>query len=71
MEPSRFAFARPGIEGMCSPQDGMTIREYFAGQAMVGLLAMRAGSANVVASFVAFDAFAIADAMVAECKERK
>lgn len=34
------AFPRPGIEGMCGKQDGMSLRAWLAGKALAGLCAI-------------------------------
>lgn len=59
------AFPRPASEahqhGMHDPQKGMTLRDYFAGKALQGLLAStRTNSSGVLAK----DAYNMADAML-------
>ena len=59
------AFARP-----CSPpasvksQDGMSLRDLFAAAALQGMLAAREGYDVVDDKYLAFDAYAFADAML-------
>lgn len=69
-----FAFPRPDV-----PQYGMTLRDWFAGQALTGVVATVNSSSQVMAlciearkrgleteEYIAESAFAIADAMLAE-----
>ncbi len=58
------AFPRSG-NAHTKSVEGMTLRDYFAGQAITGLL-YHAGIGNAKASKFAADAFGIADAMLAE-----
>lgn len=68
------AFPRPGIEGMCSAQDGMSLRDWFAGQSLTGLAASDPDTFNHVvdaASSYAKTAYVLADAMLAEREKPK
>lgn len=47
----------------CLSEGGMTLRDYFAGQVLVGLSVRREGKCN---ADDAFNAYALADAMLAE-----
>lgn len=62
------AFARPGIEGMCGSQNGMSLRDYFAVHLMTGYLAMMSGDFGDVPDDTgkAKKAYKMADAMLAE-----
>ena len=51
------------------PHIGMTLRDYFAGQALVGMFADRFRSLNHEPYVVAHDAFVFADAMLVARKE--
>lgn len=71
MKNGGHAFPRDiGWNGAQKPQKGMTLRDYFAGQALVGLLAgeRAAGSYHerMVDSDTAERAYEFADAMIAE-----
>lgn len=46
--------------------DGMTLRDYFAGQALIGLLSFPESRANCPAETFAKSAYIQADAMLAE-----
>lgn len=69
------AFPRPGIEGMNHPQDGMTLRDYFAAKALPIAWQRHAdffcGDSDVINSVneVADAAYEIADAML-EAREK-
>lgn len=45
---------------------GMTLRDWFAGQALVGMMAYRSAGGPVIAALHASAAYEIADAMLAE-----
>lgn len=64
-----LAFPRPADEysGGAGQEDGMTLRDWFAGQALVGLLSFSPGEGTeqMSAKAAAIDAFAFADAMLA------
>ena len=65
------AFPRPGFEQPAGLQDGMTLRDYFAGQALAGLCANHGfiNSASWDAApnaVIASRAYSLADAMLAE-----
>ena len=56
--------ARPSLGGSFRiPRSGMSLRDYFAGQALAGLLASSPGLIDD--RVMAFNAYAIADAMIA------
>lgn len=61
------AFPRPASEahqhGMHSPQDGMTLRDYFAAKAMQGICAS-GPTANWTDGRIARSAYEMADAML-------
>ena len=57
-----FAFPKPDCDQM-EAQGGMTLRDWFAGQALAGLMSVR--SSNVAAAYAA-DAYKIADLMILE-----
>jgi hypothetical protein len=51
--------------------NGMTLRDWFAGQALAGMMAHQNAGANWTPSEIAHDAYLTADTMLAarECKE--
>jgi hypothetical protein len=60
------AFAHSGNDA-CPRQEGMTLRDYFAGQAMQGLLAQcQGGGFTAVPVGIVKTSFDFADAMLAE-----
>lgn len=59
------AICTPAGDVMSSGDDGMTLRDWFAGQALAGLLASDDGSTR---ENVAAEAYDIADAMIAARK---
>ena len=66
------AFPTPQI-GEYNPQFGMSLRDYFAGQALTGLLpqdgvrlSARKNNPNEESKYIAAAAYQIADAMLAE-----
>jgi len=59
------AFPRSGGR-LVKDQEGMTLRDYFAGQALTGWLARLAPNSVTDTRVVAKDAYAFADAMLAE-----
>jgi len=61
------AFPRPGFEQPAGMQDGMTLRDWFAGQALAGLLAHASGEDPHKAPEMAYR---LADAMLAEREKR-
>ena len=55
--------ARQRNDAICfRVEDGMTLRDYFAGQALAGILSNTAG--NYKASEIAIDSYIVADAML-------
>ncbi len=56
------AYPSPRWEGWGSPQEGMTLRDYFAGQAIAGKLPMSGGMYEA-ADYARF-AYEMADAML-------
>ena len=48
----------------CGEEMGMTLRDYFAAKAMQGFAATLTGTARVFFDTLAFDAYAMADAML-------
>ncbi len=56
-----YAFACPSSQGNL-PQSGMTLRDYFAGQALVGICSRGEAKSRTQAQY----AYEIADAMMAE-----
>lgn len=59
------AFPRPGFEDPAGMQDGMSLRDWFAGQALAGAMAcptMRSGLTSVSYATMSYE---IADAMLA------
>lgn len=72
MSPYAFPFTPTDRSGQCAEtQPGMTIRDYFAGQALAGLLATWTPEQSNFPNpdDVAFQAYEIADSM--ECVRRK
>ena len=61
--------ANLGEGGACIPDPGMSMRDYFAGQALAGLFA--SGPHDCEPSELAFDAYLNADAMLRERKESR
>ncbi|RKD69010.1 hypothetical protein [Rhizobium sp. WW_1] len=68
------AFSRSGFysdggprESDCWPTDGMSLRDWFAGQALAGSLAGEPGS-HLIPERLAPDCYALADAMIAARK---
>jgi hypothetical protein len=59
------AFAHPGNHVMSRPQEGMSLRDWFAGQALLGILNKGVQSAESVH----LTAYLIADQMLAERKK--
>jgi hypothetical protein len=55
-----------GWNGRWDSQHGMTLRDYFAGQALVGLLAGRAPRSEFTSKEIATSAYCIAEAMIKE-----
>lgn len=63
------AFPRAGFEGpeyICEEVDGMTLRDYFAGQALACVYRRFECGSDPMTEDLAFQAYAIADAMIAE-----
>ena len=65
------AFPHPGYHGIDGkfvdvPHQGMTLRDWFAGQALAGFCANSVGIGNWSPEGIAQDAFRIADAMLVE-----
>jgi hypothetical protein len=59
-------------DGMTRGSDGMSLRDYFAGQALVGILTCFAGSSKLLPSEnIAKRAWENADAMLAEREKSK
>jgi hypothetical protein len=77
LPPNPYAFPRPATEfagSVWSPMDGMTLRDWFAGQALIGLISQQSspnalkallGSDEEVFAGVARITFDYADAMLA------
>ena len=65
MNTSGPAFPNPRWEGWGSPQEGMTLRDYFAAKAMQGAIAGCAakGEVNLYSDWAGF-AYEMADAML-------
>ena len=65
------AFPNPRWEGWGSPQEGMTLRDYFAAEAVKAFIDKDDWQSTVddVAQEVAFNAYAVADAML-EAREQ-
>jgi len=57
------AFPNPRWEGWGSPEEGMTLRDYFAAKALQGMLAENGGGA-VTNDEIAAWAYHLADAML-------
>lgn len=57
------AFPSPRWEGWGSPQEGMTLRDYFAAKAMQSMN-VRPDYVDAPAVVIALDAYALADAML-------
>jgi len=51
---------------MVQPTDGMTLRDWFAGKALNGMMASEAGVDPYSAEWVSERAYLVADAMLAE-----
>lgn len=60
-----FAFPSPP-QNWGPPQTGMTLRDYFAGQALVGIVANSLGKQEKPEGAFAYGAYLIADAMLAQ-----
>lgn len=63
------AFPSPDWNGSWQGPDanhGMSLRDWFAGQALAGILPAAIGKANPLEEAVAYGAYQIADAMLAE-----
>ena len=56
------AFPNEGFNGWGKPQEGMTLRDYFAARAMQGLLAGSLKSVEI--GLIAGDCYKMADAML-------
>ena len=66
------AFPSPAVEGHHPQQPGMTLRDWFAGQALVGILGSRNGFLVDVGTQTAPDwAYQVADGMIAHRAARK
>lgn len=63
--PFAFPLAVPG-DCMVQPTDGMTLRDWFAGKALNGMMASEAGVDPYSAEWVSERAYLVADAMLAE-----
>lgn len=59
------AFPRAHGGGMASAQNGMSLRDWFAGQALAGKLAGAPNNISYYAPAIAYDAYVMADAMLA------
>lgn len=72
-KPDNGGMAFPRAEGpYSSPVQGMSLRDYFAGQALAGLLGyntVKLSSAPTWHGALAEEAYSIADAMIAARKE--
>lgn len=58
------AFTLQGIEGVAPPCYGMSLRDYFAGQALQGIISVELLAAGSSASVFATGAYEMADAMI-------
>lgn len=56
----------PITEGESHRYEGMTLRDYFAGQALIGILTQKWTEESKYATLIATDAYKFADAMIAE-----
>jgi len=61
--------AFPVVSDVIGHYEGMTLRDWFAGQALVGMLASKAGIPPYSNSWAAERAYQMADAMLAARKE--
>lgn len=71
-DPKQPAFPRTG-EGFGNPKydaPGMTLRDWFAGQALSGIASCLSGKGDVLYNVIVSDAYDLADAMLAE-KDRR
>ena len=59
------AFPRPGVPHISSPEKGMSLRDWFAGMALQGMMANPAIGFSLSATQSALTAFSQADAMLA------
>ena len=63
------AFPRPAVEYRCGPQEGMSLRDWFAGQALAGMMAH--SDTNIdpdpteLVKYMKYGPWLIADAMLA------
>ena len=70
------AFPRPGFDQPAGLQDGMTLRDWFAGQAIPAVIRQCAGDMafgereGTIEEYFARKAYEIADAMLAESYKR-
>lgn len=60
--------AFPNMPEICHGNEGMSLRDWFAGQAVVGMMAAKVAQAtsNTAAQILAKSAYLLADAMLAE-----
>lgn len=65
MSKNPLAFPRPGFDNPAGYEDGMTLRDWFAGQALISLPNIGCG-ADLDIQDTAAAAYQIADAMLAE-----
>ena len=69
-DPKQPAFPRPGFTDPAGMQDGMTLRDWFAGQALMGFLANSRCDQTFAGKYAVPSAYNLADDMLAE-KERR
>ncbi len=60
------AFPLPAVSGHHFSNEGMTLRDWFAGQALVGICSTLSGDGEPTPSAMAADSYRIADAMLEE-----
>ena len=72
------AFPRPGFDNPAGMEDGMTLRDYYAGQALPAVIAATSAGLHMpnqrpedehIRYAIARDAYDMADAMIAARKE--
>lgn len=76
LDNDEFAFPRPDERGsdgcgIMHGSNGMTLRDWFAGQALMGALAFPMPGPEKIPNNAARDAYAYADAMLAERAKKR
>lgn len=68
MSKNPLAFPRPGFDTPAGYEDGMTLRDWFAGQALVGMASIALDDGDMLMGWadMAKASYSAADAMLAE-----